>query len=519
MHRASALLIALVGLLPFALPAHAWESNFIINNEERVCLIFPDDSSFAVELAEVENEQRRTRIYIPRQSGLPGNTWYFIAVADNKGIRTRPGSIEGAAAAELVQAMLKSPRVRLGYSRGVGPLKEKVSLSLDGFEDEFWTCIYDLGWEDAESPPPPNIPPASTPSQNVASLADPDVESTIRPAPESPTVSPPADAPSSFPPELQAALDEYRQAVDQKALAVAVEPGGAFAWGYTSGSEAIEGAITGALERCTGERQRHGVAADCIVFLVGDAVVANVSSLDQGAVDHPSAPEPSSHSAIQYENHWVEGREFIVGTAGDVQVWVALATDGGPHAFVYLVNADTGAHTFIPEEVSAVAIRRDRGQDVRVAMDTFSAEAYEKKERTKKAVIGALYGLSTAMANRPTPTTSTVQGSSFGHISAFGTGGYASGQYSGSYSGTITTWPTAQDHAAANARTAAQISAMNEQLQSSFDAMAQTLARRHTLPPDSFYGGIVRFKKKRGHRYQVSVPFAGHVFRAAFDVH
>jgi hypothetical protein len=59
---------------------------------------------------------------------------------------------------------------------------------------------------------------------------------------------------------------------------------------------------------------------------------------------------------------------------------------------------------------------------------------------------------------------------------------------------------------------------MNAQLQSSFDAMAQTLARRHTLPPGSYYGGIVRFRKKRAVQYQVSVPFGERVFVATFNV-
>ena len=90
MHCASVLLLVVCGLLSTASPAQGLESNFLIRNEEWLCLIFPDDSGFAVELAEIAERQRRTRIYIPpvrvsaerevlhrgcRRKGAEDNSW------------------------------------------------------------------------------------------------------------------------------------------------------------------------------------------------------------------------------------------------------------------------------------------------------------------------------------------------------------------------------------------------------------------------------------------------------------
>jgi len=47
MNRASVVLIALVGMLSIASPADAWESDFIVNNEERVCLLSEELSALA----------------------------------------------------------------------------------------------------------------------------------------------------------------------------------------------------------------------------------------------------------------------------------------------------------------------------------------------------------------------------------------------------------------------------------------------------------------------------------------
>jgi hypothetical protein len=46
--------------------------------------------------------------------------------------------------------------------------------------------------------------------------------------------------------------------------------------------------------------------------------------------------------------------------------------------------------------------------------------------------------------------------------------------------------------------------------------MAASLARTHTLPPKSFYGGVVYFEKRRADQYTLTVPFDGEEFVFTF---
>jgi hypothetical protein len=497
-----AILILILQLI-WSTPLLSWEAREVERPDEQACVVIPEDASFAVEMAEVPNQQRRTRVFIYRAEHLAGSSRYFIAIDTGEGVETSSGMIEGRPAADLVYAMLESRGVRLGVKDGVRPPKDRHWVDLDGFREEFWTCMQLLGWDGRA---------LRSPDQQTET-GEPDKE----PKAEFVTVRAESDEPGSPTPEISVILAEYRSLLGQKALAVSAGSDGSLISGSASAATTIEEAIAGALAACTETSTEQQGTADCSVYMVGDAIIGRLPTGATGAAT-ATAHDEAEPATVTYDTRWVEGRQFVVGTARDAQIWTSFSTEGGPHAFVYLVNAGSSQQTFLPEEVRATAVRRSRAGDLLEPMHTFGAEEYEQKEQRQKALIGALYGVATAFANLPAPSTSTVQGWTQGRVSAFGSGGYVVGQASGSFYGTVTTWPTARDHAEARARTSAQIAAMNAQLQASFDAMAQTLARRHTLPSGTYYGGIVRFRKERGHEYRLRIPFAGHVFEATFDV-
>jgi hypothetical protein len=330
--------------------------------------------------------------------------------------------------------------------------------------------------------------------------------------------------------EFKRTLSAYFVLPEIKALALAEDSSDTAAWGFSFGEKTADEAATVALDRCQAEKSKYGVKADCVVVLLGNSRIvggADGASLDpavgEASAPLPPVPEPAAFSAplqgpqtVSHSTQWVNGTEFQVGVLVDLQVWVAYKAAGQPSAMVYVVNGSDHSITFTPASIVITPVSARAARSTTGTMRTFSAEEYEKKVRNRQAWQAALYGAATALANQPQPTTSTVRGSSSTRATAWGPGGWASAQGHGTYWGTITTWPSAQDYAAANARTNAQVAAMTSQLSQSFQAMAATLARTHTLAPQSFYGGIVYFQKHRADQYTLTVPFDGEEFRFIF---
>jgi hypothetical protein len=220
-----------------------------------------------------------------------------------------------------------------------------------------------------------------------------------------------------------------------------------------------------------------------------------------------------NRSSVEYEVRWANGTAFVIGSTEDLQVWVAFAAGRDPQALVYIVNASDRRITFAPESIQATAVRSTNAGLSRLPVSTFSAADYERKVRNKQAWQAFLYGAAAGMANQPQPQQESVSG------------GYSSyrqlqpgSQLHGSFYGQITRWPTAADYTAARDRTAAQVNAMGEQLHASFDAMAATLMRTHTLEPNSYYGGIVHFERFRGERVILTIPLGGSVFVTEFTL-
>lgn len=329
---------------------------------------------------------------------------------------------------------------------------------------------------------------------------------------------------------FESAFQTYLLQPGIKAFAVAMDSGGGWAYGYSQGASSGD-AQRAALARCRLVKVDHPVAADCQIIAVDgpsirqraryivdpkmESAILSTAAFDwTNPLGSALGPTGTQHrQAINYELRWANGTAFVIGSTEDLQVWVAFTAGRDPQALVYVVNASDRRITFAPEAIRATAVRSTKSGVSRLAVGTFSATDYEKKVRNKQAWQAFLHGAAAGMANQPQP-----QRESF-------SGGYSSyrpfqpgSQLHGSFYGQITRWPTAADYAAARERTAAQVNAMGEQLRASFDAMAATLMRTHTLEPNSFYGGIVHFERFRGERVILTIPFGGSAFVTEFTL-
>ncbi|KAB2848302.1 MAG: hypothetical protein F9K44_11205 [Hyphomicrobiaceae bacterium] len=296
---------------------------------------------------------------------------------------------------------------------------------------------------------------------------------------------------------------EYRKYLDLpdvKAFAVAVEDSGAWVAGYSWAAQNVKDAETRALTECRSQAARELlIAAECEIIAVGNARIIE--------------PSPSPASDVVYEVRWVSGTSFVIGATEDLQLWVAFTTGRDPQAFLYLVNGGEEPITFAPDRIRTTAGSLGRKGLSRAPVRVFSASEYEKKVRTKQAWRAALHGAAVGLANQPRPRTSSYQGTFDAHQPL-----RADSYTYGSFAGQITHWPSAADYAAAGQRSAAQIHAMDRQLQASFQAIAQSLLRTHTLMPGSYYGGIVHVARFRGQKLLLEIPFGDEVFRVNFTM-
>ncbi|KAB2963663.1 MAG: hypothetical protein F9K16_06170 [Thermoanaerobaculia bacterium] len=297
-----------------------------------------------------------------------------------------------------------------------------------------------------------------------------------------------------------AEYQKYLDLPDVKAFAVAVEDSGAWVAGYSWGAQSINDAEARALTECASQAARELlIAADCAVIAVGNA--------------RTGEPHLPAATDVAYEVRWVNGTSFVIGATEELQLWAAFTTGRDPQAFLYLVNGGGAPITFSPERIRATVGSQGRKGPSRSTVRVFSAAEYEKKVRTKQAWKAALHGAAVGLANQPRVQTSTFQGDFDSHQPL-----RPENYTYGSFAGQITRWPSAAVYAAASQRSAAQIHAMDSQLQASFQAIAASLLRTHTLMPGSYYGGIVHVARFRGQKLLLEVPFGDKVFRVYFTM-
>jgi len=220
----------------------------------------------------------------------------------------------------------------------------------------------------------------------------------------------------------------------------------------------------------------------------------------------------SSASTVEYGTRYVVGVPFQTGSDGQHEIWVALRKSSEMEAFVYVINRGTTSENFFPDYCRLEAYKETKhGMESKVAK-TYEPAEYQKKVQNRIAWQSALAAFGSYLANQPQPQTTNYSGTVNGSV--YGPGGYTS--YSGSYYGSITTWPSARDYADANAKAAAYARDVESQLQVSFGAMLSSLMGPHTLDPGTYYGGRVFFKKEKGKRYELIIPFGGQGFLFTF---
>ena len=312
---------------------------------------------------------------------------------------------------------------------------------------------------------------------------------------------------SSLEEQFLADVEEYSSLPDTKVFALAEDGMGAVAWGYSYGAASVEEGAASALSYCAEQAKKHAVNAECQLIAIGNSLISAPSSSEEQSAVPVTKPQD-----VVYQEQWVEGTHYYVGIAGELQVWVSPNAKES-EALIFLVNGSDTTVTFAPENILLRAEKSARQGNPRIQLEVFGAERYEKKVRNQQAWTAALYGLAAGMANTPQPQTSTYSGS---YNSNYYSPGYSNVYGSGTFMGNVTTWPSASDYAESNARTQAQVQAMGSQLKASFEAMAATLMRTHTLMPGSYYGGVVHHKKKKADRYFMTVPFAGTAFEFEF---
>lgn len=355
-------------------------------------------------------------------------------------------------------------------------------------------------------------------------------------------------------PPYQAEFEKYLAKPGlHKAFAVAMDGSGSWAIGYYWRAADDEEASMRALAECEKSRLKYAVSAGCRIVAMGSQMVKDGSLAQRQGADNrikPAAratedlrsendavpqadavrvrPEPRA-ATISYEVRWIEGTAFVIGTAedGDLQVRVSFTTGRDPQAFVYLANGTGRSITFDPSTITATSFKRERERVAALPLRVFGPDEYEKKVRTKQAWSEALNAIAAGMAaygdTQPTTTSyreATTLSGDFSARSHSPLGTSVTGTYSGttSRSGVITNWPSTAERNAAIDRRFAQARAIEEQHKASYQAMASSLARKHTLDPGTFYGGIVHLARARGDKVQLRVPFGGETFVVEFTI-
>lgn len=74
---------------------------------------------------------------------------------------------------------------------------------------------------------------------------------------------------------FRSVFDRYRNFESEKALVLARDEEGRWAYGFARGQDSEIGAVNAAKERCEQERARYGVTAACRVYAVGSEITGD----------------------------------------------------------------------------------------------------------------------------------------------------------------------------------------------------------------------------------------------------
>ena len=207
-------------------------------------------------------------------------------------------------------------------------------------------------------------------------------------------------------------------------------------------------------------------------------------------------------------------------------------TETNDYGKYYRIYINLTNNSFYPIEFdpsTSVAILTDKkGKDI--ALEIQTAQQYDKRIRRtqmwEEALVGFANGLAAANAGYSTSTTtSSYSGgsSSYGHASAYGSGGYAYGSYSGhsNYYGSSTS--TTRTYDAAAAYQAQMIASQNMAAfsESNFQvrqARNEGYLKRTTINPGESISGYFNIKRKKGETLMITLNIAGAEYQFPWNV-
>ena len=195
--------------------------------------------------------------------------------------------------------------------------------------------------------------------------------------------------------------------------------------------------------------------------------------------------------------------------------------------YIVLTNNSFDPIEFDPTE-SAAILTDKKGNNQNLEIQT--AQQYDKRiKRTQmweEALVGFANGLAASQAGySQSTTTSTYSGNSYssGRASAYGSGGYAYGNYSGStsyYGSSTSTTQTYDAGAAYQAQLAAsqQMAALSESNFQVRQNRNEGYLKRTTINPGESISGYFNVKHKKGEMLDVVLNIAGATYRFPWNV-
>lgn len=194
--------------------------------------------------------------------------------------------------------------------------------------------------------------------------------------------------------------------------------------------------------------------------------------------------------------------------------------DYGKYFQIPIIIANNSMHPidFEPTNITAFLIDKKGNKQT---LKVYSAEAYMKKVRRSQNWAMALNGLAEGLAASgagysSSTTNSSYSGhsSSYGNASAFGSGGYAYGNYSGnsSYYGRSSSTTTSYNGAAAyQAQVIAsnRIAAYDNALLSERAAKNEGYLKRTTIYPGETITGYINIERKKGTAMTINIDING----------
>jgi hypothetical protein len=303
------------------------------------------------------------------------------------------------------------------------------------------------------------------------------------------------------PEQWKADVAGYLAASPSRACAVAKLPDGRQIWGMAVGRASKLEAASEAMEICEKRVRLVEASAKCalveIQYSPGTGAAPVKPALAEAPVE-PARTEPA------YSERWVDGREFAVGAGASVQVWIAVSTEKGPaygggsepRLVLTFVNAGVGPLLVNPETIVIRSLANS------APLKVYSPAEYETKVKFRQGWIRGLNAFAAGYASQAQPRYGTFQGQ-------YGT---APGMSSGYFTGTFVVQPSLADQLTASARASAQMAAVNQSLQGTWEAITGNLLKRNTLDPGAYYGGTVFFEKSRDREVEVTLEFGQHLF-------